>query len=176
MITIASARQAERLFFSCTLSIISLAMSAYGSISTPNRPNAPLPSTLWHTKKKPTEPSAPHYLTIHHLTLETASALPGLIAYLHKTFADELEKGLTYPQEILQGESYTQAMFEGYFFAADALVAISGEGEIPEGAADGSRTKISIAEASRGRPWEYAVAGVYYPEVGVCSAHSLKKL
>ncbi|KAK7691761.1 hypothetical protein QCA50_005162 [Cerrena zonata] len=103
-------------------------MSAYGVITTAGRPKEPLASTLWHTKVKDPQSAqtAPKYLTLHHLTLATAEKLPGLISYLHKDFAEELERGRTYPQEILQGEEYTQSTFESYFFAADAIVAITG--------------------------------------------------
>ena len=136
-------------------------MSAYGAISTRHRHLSALPSTLWHCKKS-RDTSGPQYITIHHLTLETASALPGLVSYLHKSFAVELERGMTYPQEILQGEVYTQGAFEGYFFAADVLVAITGVGELPDGAVDGSKVEVTAGEAKKGRAWEECVAGVYY--------------
>ncbi|OBZ69727.1 hypothetical protein A0H81_10425 [Grifola frondosa] len=84
-----------------------------------------LPSTKWHLKGK--RPDSPKYLTIHHLKLATALAQPGLVEYLHKVFADELERGLTYPQEILPGENYSREMFEGYYLAGDVLVAVLGE-------------------------------------------------
>ncbi|KAI0090753.1 hypothetical protein BDY19DRAFT_887330 [Irpex rosettiformis] len=137
-------------------------MSAYGAISTLNRPLSSLPTTLWHCKNKSIDPSVPQYVTIHHLTLETASTLPGLVSYLHHAFAAEVDRGMTYPQEILQGEAYTQGAFEGYFFAADVLVGITGVGELPEATTDGGVVEITAAEASKGRSWEECIAGVYY--------------
>ena len=147
-------------------------MSAYGAISTRDRPLAPLPSTLWHLQNRissSSSPDTPRYLTIHHLTLEAASSLPGLVSYLHAVFADELERGMTYPQEILQGEVYTQAMFEGYFFAADVLVAIICEEGLPKGVEDGSVVELTVEEAGRGRSCEDCVAGVYYVSDSPCS-------
>lgn len=146
-------------------------MSAYGSISTSNRPVAPLHSTLWiYGKRKDNNSSGSRepvenipYLTLHHLTLETSHTLPGLVAYLHESFANELERGLTYPQEILQGEIYTQPMFEAYFFAADVLVAIIGRRDtFAEGKVDGSEIQLNVEEARGGRSWEECIAGFYY--------------
>ncbi|KAI0692110.1 hypothetical protein BC835DRAFT_1278284 [Cytidiella melzeri] len=137
-------------------------MSAYGAIAAPNRPSTPLATTFWHCKKQLASSSPPQYVTVHHLTLEAASTLPGLVSYLHAVFADELERGMTYPQEILPGEVYTQAMFVAYFFAADVLLAITGLDEAPEAATDGSAVQLKVEEARRGRSWEECVAGVYY--------------
>ena len=133
-------------------------MSAYGAISVRNRPAEPLASTVWSCKTR--TPDSPKYLSLHHLTLLTASTLPGLIEYLHKCFAEELERGMTYPQEILQGETYTQEMFQAYFFGADVIVGIVVEGEVP--GADGGAIQAGIEDARRGRSWEACVAGVYY--------------
>ncbi|KAI0343712.1 hypothetical protein BDW22DRAFT_1328265 [Trametopsis cervina] len=135
-------------------------MSAYGAISVSNRPTAALASTLWYCKTQAA--AASKYVTMHHLTLETTSTLPGLVSFLHKVFADELERGMTYPQEILQGETYTQTMFEAYFFAADVLVGIVGSGDVAEGQIDGSVIEFGLEEASSGRAWDDCVAGVYY--------------
>ncbi|PSR74947.1 hypothetical protein PHLCEN_2v9436, partial [Hermanssonia centrifuga] len=135
-------------------------MSAYGAITTRNRPSGPLASTLWHCKPR-TSPSA-KYLTIHHLTLADALTHSGLLQYLHTCFAEELERGMTYPQEILQGETYTQSMFEGYFFGADVLLGVVGEGDLPDGKNDGSVVELLLDVARNGRSWEESVAGVYY--------------
>ncbi len=69
-------------------------MSAYGAINTPTI-SIVLPSTTWHLKSK--HPDTPSSLTVHHLTLTTAEAFPGLVDYIHKTFADELARGQIYP-------------------------------------------------------------------------------
>ncbi|KAJ3539770.1 hypothetical protein NM688_g6318 [Phlebia brevispora] len=144
--------------------LLQLAMAAYGAISSRNRLDGPLASTFWHCKPRPGVVNAPTYLTIHHLTLEIAQKFDGLVPYLHACFAEELERGMTYPQEILQGEPYTQTMFESYFFAADVFVAIVGEGELemPEKKADGSEVQVDIEETRNGRSWEECIAGLYY--------------
>ncbi|KAI0753099.1 hypothetical protein C8Q80DRAFT_1096395 [Daedaleopsis nitida] len=138
-------------------------MSAYGAI---NRSHSlSLPSTTWHLRSKRLD--APKYLTIHHLTLKTATESAGLVDYLHRVFADELERGQTYPQEILAGEEYSKAQFEAYYFAADVLVAVLG---LPsqDGVADplfeddGSQVPIGFVEAVNGRSWEDCIAGCYY--------------
>ncbi|OJT06608.1 hypothetical protein TRAPUB_2535 [Trametes pubescens] len=144
-------------------------MSAYGAIS--SRATSSLPSTTWKLVSK--RANAPTHLTLHHVTLETAQTLPGLVDYLHRTFADELADGRTYPQEILPGESYTREQFDAYYFAADVLVAVLGQ-PASEGAADapdGSIVSIGFAEAVSGRAWEECLAGCYYvsalPKKGV---------
>ena len=133
-------------------------MSAYGATNTPAN-TIFLPSTTWHLKSK--RPDTPSSLTIHHLTLATAEALPGLVDYIHKTFADELERGQTYPQEILAGEEYTRALFDAYYFAKDVLVAVLGkEGDAPQ--QDGAAFQAGFADAVGGRSWEKSIAGCYY--------------
>ncbi|KAH8093932.1 hypothetical protein BXZ70DRAFT_1072745 [Cristinia sonorae] len=131
-------------------------MSAYGAITRSTKPQEVLPTTLWK--------SAKGYVTTHHLTLASASALPGLLPFLHSCFAEELERGMTYPQEILQGETYTQHMFEAYYFAADVIVAVVGQdvnavgekinGEVVSG--------LDIEAARNGRSWQECIAGCYY--------------
>lgn len=69
---------------------------------------------------------------------------------------------MTYPQEILQGEVYTQSTFESYFFAADALVGIVGREDLSEDNPDGSVVQLKIEQARSERTWEECVAGVYY--------------
>ncbi|KAH9919427.1 uncharacterized protein B0H18DRAFT_1028119 [Fomitopsis serialis] len=138
-------------------------MSAYGAILTPNRTAGPLPTTRWRlqpTSKYTPAPDA--HLTIHHLTLATARAMPGLVEYLHKVFADELERGLTYPQEIRAGEEYALETFEAYYFAADVLVAVIGEGSSGEEIVDGREVELGIEDAVKGRSMEECIAGCYY--------------
>ena len=141
-------------------------MSAYGAIKVAGRPTEPLASTIWHLLTRKNDPQATTgkgYVTIHHLTLQTALTHPGLIPYLHVSFADELDRGMTYPQEILQGESYTQTAFEGYFFAADVLVAVIGQDRaFAEGKGDGSEVRTTLDEARNGRSWKDSIAGFYY--------------
>lgn len=136
-------------------------MSAYGAILGASR-KADLPTTRWQLNPTSKSTPAPNtYLTIHHLTLATACAIPSLVEYLHKTFADELERGLTYPQEVLPGESYTLEAFQAYYFAADVLVAVTGVGA--DGAVtDGEELQLGIGEAIKGRTLEECIAGCYY--------------
>ncbi|KDQ55227.1 hypothetical protein JAAARDRAFT_37753 [Jaapia argillacea MUCL 33604] len=135
-------------------------MSAYGAIKAPTRTSDPLPSTIWSTKALP---SQSNYITLHHLTLSTALTHLGLIDYLWREFAEEVERGLTYPQEMLQGEVFTKEMFEAYFFAGDAFVGIVGSGKVEEGLEGGVReVEGGVDKAAAGRKWEDCVAGFYY--------------
>jgi len=151
-------------------------MSAYGAI-TRLASTETLPTTLWEVPSKniqSTDPTDKDTLTIHHLTLGSASqpALAGLIQYLHRTFAAEVEQGQTYPQETFPGEPMTQAAFEAYFFAADVFVAITASVPNPnslntEGANsnhDGTVVTVptGVDEARAGRSWEECVGGFYY--------------
>jgi len=131
-------------------------MSAYGSISNPNKTRLPLPSTAWPVR---TMNQANPYITIHHLTLSTALALPGLVEYLHAEFASDVEAGMTYPQEGAMGKDD----FEAYFFAADVLVGILGHKASPE-FADGMMHEVDLGvdETKNGRTWEDCVIGFYY--------------
>ncbi|CAL1711359.1 unnamed protein product [Somion occarium] len=123
-------------------------MSAYGAINTGRKSKDPLPSTIWHTKTKGSQAVVPQ---------------SSLVFYLHESFAEELERGRTYPQEILQGELYAQNAFEAYFFAADVLVAVIGQDvTVPEGKTDGSTIIKTIEEARGGRAWKDCIAGAYY--------------
>ena len=138
-------------------------MSAYGAIT--SRSSSSLSSTTWQLSSK--RPNAPKYLTIHHLTLDRAETFPGLVDYLHHVFADELERGQTYPQEILPGQTYTRSQFDAYYFAADVLVAVLGS-QSPDGVADsldapdGTQIQVGFEEAVSGRTCEECIAGCYY--------------
>ena len=148
-------------------------MSAYGAI---NRGSAALlPSTTWQLKSK--RASAPKYLTIHHITLESSKQFPGLVDYLHRVFADELERGQTYPQEILPGGAYSRDQFDAYYFAADVLVAVLGQ-PAEDGRADpldgedGSPITTGFADAVGGRSWEECIAGCYYVSPRIWASHT----
>ena len=126
-------------------------MSAYGPIGSASRTATLLPTTRWRLNPTSKFTPAPNsYLTIHHVTLATASAIPGLVGYLRKTFADELERGLTYPQEILPGETYTLEAFQAYYFAADVLVAVVG-GSADREVVDGEEVELSLSKAIDGK-------------------------
>ncbi|TFK51083.1 hypothetical protein OE88DRAFT_1630569 [Heliocybe sulcata] len=133
-------------------------MSAYGAIAAPRGSDAPLSSTIWAIERK--DSTVTDYLTIHHLNLARAQALDGLIDYLHHVFAEEIDAGLTYPQEVPVGELYTREAFDAYFFAGDVFVAVSGA-EIGS-LASGSDVSFGINDARRGRDWSDCIAGFYY--------------
>jgi len=132
-------------------------MSAYGGISKPGTISTSLlPCTTWHVKH------LNQSLTMHHLTLATASALPQLIKYLHEVFTDVLVEGRTYPQEIADESSYTLESFETYFFSGDVFVAIKTTGRRDQGSEDGSESSLIIDDARAERSWEDCIAGFYY--------------
>ncbi|CAA7264071.1 unnamed protein product [Cyclocybe aegerita] len=122
---------------------------------------APLPSTIWVASRPSTtgadSTSTPIHISIYHLTLTTARALPGLIEYLRDVFARVVEDGMTYPQE----EPLTQGAFEAYFFAADAFIGIIGKSPRAD-VVDGEHQATDIDAERDGRTWEEAVAGCYY--------------
>lgn len=158
-------RKSKGLYTSrCYVTESLITMSAYGAIITPNSRKKPLPTTSWTLlPTRNFQNGRPQSIDIHHLTLATARALPGLVEYLHGVFADELERGMTYPQEIYEGEPYTQDMFESYYFAADVLVAVTGhETEEVSERVDGGKVSTDIETARRGREWAECIAGCYY--------------
>ncbi|EIN06582.1 hypothetical protein PUNSTDRAFT_72627 [Punctularia strigosozonata HHB-11173 SS5] len=137
-------------------------MSAYGAIAK-SESLEPLGSTLWPVTPRTADTKARQYLTIHHLTLARALNYSGLLDYLHKVFAEEIERGTTYPQETLQGELYTRQDFEAYFFAADVLLAIIGHDKTTVEDRDGViETDVQLENARYEREWEECVAGFYY--------------
>jgi hypothetical protein len=153
-------------------------MSAYGAITgLSSRPA--LASTIWPIKPSKTSTSRPSYLTLHHLNLSRASELPGLIDRLHSAFAHILEDGMTYPQEVLEGEPYTRAAFDAYFFAGDVIVAIAGQGDW-----NGELSRIGhiqpvdidVKQAANGRSWEECVVGFYYVSSGHSNARMIPNL
>ncbi|KAH7883210.1 hypothetical protein F5I97DRAFT_1939055 [Phlebopus sp. FC_14] len=123
-------------------------MSAYGAISRSARISY-LPSTAWHSAQ------ATSVTTIHHIDQSAIKQHTGLFEYLHAVFADEVDKGFTYPQENIRDPS----AFEAYFFAADVLIAIADSGAQTE---DGREVEVDLEQARRARSWEECVAGFYY--------------
>ncbi|KAG8716368.1 hypothetical protein FRC11_001610 [Ceratobasidium sp. 423] len=88
-------------------------MSAYGTITTPNRSKEPLKTLNYVIQNKPE-----NSILVVHLTKETAPS--DLVGLLHNEFEQELERGQTYPQE----GPMDRAAFEAYFFAADVFVGL----------------------------------------------------
>ncbi|KAF8141223.1 hypothetical protein EV363DRAFT_1391696 [Boletus edulis] len=109
-------------------------MSAYGALSRPTRASPlRLPTTAWPHPRDPTTT-----VTLFHFNpsaMVDANADTGLFDHLHVIFADEVEKGLTYPQEDMRDPN----AFKAYFFAADF--------------------EIDLEHA---RAWDECVVGFYY--------------
>ncbi|KAH7927450.1 hypothetical protein BV22DRAFT_1103676 [Leucogyrophana mollusca] len=134
-------------------------MSAYGAISR-SPSTSLLPATLWSNPRKASD-SAHEFVTIHHIDRSTVESHSGLFEYLHSVFADIVEAGLTYPQEDVSDP----IAFGNYFFAADVLVAISGNGGVPttkSGPGGIREVVLSLGDARQGRSWVDCVAGYYY--------------
>lgn len=87
-------------------------------------------------------------LSFHHLKWSTVP--DDLLLVLHSEFADELERGNTYPQE----GPFDLNNFQQYFFSADVFVAIQVD-------ADESRV-YDLQEARSGRDWIECLYGFYY--------------
>ena len=160
-------------------------MSAYGTIAITSGPVNLISSTSWDLPPPPLGKTARpfHRLVLHHLRLNSARALPGLLEYTYRTFAAEVEAGRTYPQEahatvatvaagvgVGSGESldaevethvheyaFTRAAFEAYFWAADVFVAIGMKVDAADVVGD-----LDVEATRSGRSWEEALVGFYY--------------
>lgn len=138
-------------------------MSAYGVINRPQRTSY-LPTTLWDSPRVEPDLGTPSFVTIHHIDRAAVERVQtGLFNYLHSTFENEVDKGLTYPQEDISDP----AAFGAYFFGGDVLIGIAGKGDPPaiksELEVRGVREiEQSLDVARNGRPWEECVAGFYY--------------
>lgn len=150
-------------------------MSAYGEIKRAHNA-APLLPTEW---KGLAAANAEHgtHITVHHLTLASARALPGLIAYLSAVFAQEVEDGMTYPQE----GDMSQTTFEAYFFAADVFIGLIGQ--LTSDAVTRTATSLTddyttgdIETQRGGRNWDQCVAGFYYVGVSAVAAQAVRLL
>lgn len=127
-------------------------MSAYGDIKRTNSP-VRLPPTIWN----PQSSRVSDGISVHHLTLTSARALPGILEYLGAIFSKEIADGMTYPQE----GDMRQETFEAYFFSADVFVGILGS--ISKAAVSGSeRPNLEIEEERADRTWDDCIAGYYY--------------
>jgi len=159
-------------------------MSAYGTIS--RAPRTPyLPSTIWPWPEQasrldsrqgpnPTlsDPSQRNVkfstISIHHIDeYAVRKGHEGLFEYLHSVFANEVDKGMTYPQE----DVHDSAIFTSYFFVADVIVAVAGTkgdgvnvGTVVDGPGDQAVEEVDMGldEARGGRSWEECVIGFYY--------------
>jgi hypothetical protein len=125
-------------------------MSAYGHIKAPSRSGSLLRTRIWSTKRA-------YYLYTFHLTLAEATRFDGLVEYLHSVFSDVVEEGMTYPQE----GDMNRSTFEGYFFAADVIVAITGPSTL-DAIQEGTEVDTELDAVRGGRSWEECVGGFYY--------------
>lgn len=107
-------------------------------------------------------------ISIHHIDEDAVrQGHEGLFEYLHSVFANEVDKGMTYPQEDVRD----RAIFASYFFAADVIIAIAGisgedvnVGTVVDGpgAQAVKEVDMGLDEARGGRSWEECVIGFYY--------------
>ena len=145
-------------------------MSAYGAILRASASSAQLESTAWKVKPRDGDEET-RYVLIFHLTLSSAPL--DLVGYMHEHFADELERGNTYPQEPDAGTRLSRDAFEAYFFAADVLVGVqlSREDLVRLGVdvhaaseADGPipSNNVTLEDVRNKREWKDCIAGFYY--------------
>ena len=133
-------------------------MSAYGVIKRTNS-SISLTPTIWNSQSS-RDFDTSRDISVHHFTLTTARALPGLLEYLGAIFAKEVKNGMTYPQE----DEIGQDKFEDYFFSADVFVGIVGS--LPRTTISGSeQPSLEIEEERAGRTWNDCIAGYYYVSV-----------
>ncbi|KAI0036165.1 hypothetical protein K488DRAFT_76188 [Vararia minispora EC-137] len=133
-------------------------MSAYGP-SAPLRSGPQQPATAWRLTKGDNIDSS--YLSLHHLTKDTAAQHDGLIAYTHYVFAAEVEAGLTYPQEVVCGEMYTREAFENYMWSGDVIVAVTVDGDASR-IQNGNPVEDGLDKARNSRRWDECLVGWYY--------------
>lgn len=127
-------------------------MSAYGAIERKGTGQR-LSPTSWVVRQA--DESLIEMVSIYHFDLTLAKEHAGLIDYLCSVFADEVEAGLTYPQE----GPMNLNQFEAYFFAADVFIAVrSGSRAIASDLSGNS----SFEQAVNDRPWQDVIAGFYY--------------
>ena len=132
-------------------------MSAYGDIKKRTISSIRLTPTIWNSQSFRDFDTSGH-ISVHHFTLATARALPGLLEYLGAIFAKEVADGLTYPQE---EDNMGQDKFEAYFFSADVFVGIVGS--LPRTVISGSeQSNLEIEQERGGRSWNECIAGYYY--------------
>ena len=132
-------------------------MSAYGDIKKRTNSSIRMTPTIWNSQSSRDSDISGH-ISVHHFTLSTARALPGLLDYLGTIFAKEVADGMTYPQE---EDSMGQDKFEAYFFSADVFVGIVGS--LPRTIISGSeQSDLEIEQERAGRTWNDCIAGYYY--------------
>jgi hypothetical protein len=101
---------------------------------------------------------AKSFVTIRHIDRFMEHAQTDLFNFLHSIFANEVDKGLTYPQEDIRDPE----AFRAHFFGGDVLVGIAGSGDLPaiKNEHRGVREiELGLDTARNGRTWEARVAG-----------------
>ena len=134
-------------------------MSAYGDIKRTDS-SIRLTPTIWNSQssRDSDSPADSGNISVHHFTLTTARALPGLLDYLGAIFAKEVKDGMTYPQE---EDNMGQEKFEAYFFSADVFIGIVSS--LSRTITSGSEQfNLEIEEERAGRTWNDCIAGYYY--------------
>ncbi|ODN82090.1 hypothetical protein L202_02404 [Cryptococcus amylolentus CBS 6039] len=120
-------------------------MSAYGAIAAPKQLGE-LPILTF--------PLSTPELALVTYPVAGAEAPDELLKYLYSIFSDELDEGITYPQE----GPLTYEQFVAYFFAATTIVGVIQPVD-SEGRAE---TSGGLEGARAGRTWEEAAGGCYY--------------
>ncbi|TYJ55979.1 hypothetical protein B9479_003364 [Cryptococcus floricola] len=120
-------------------------MSAYGAIAAPKQ-RGELPLLTF--------PLSTPGLALVTYPVTGADAPDELLKYLYSIFSDELDEGITYPQE----GPLTYEQFVAYFFAATTIVGVIQPVD-SEGRAE---TSGGLEGARAGRTWEEAAGGCYY--------------
>jgi hypothetical protein len=150
-------------------------MSAYGALSRSS--HLRLPATAWPHPRDPQATITLFHLDPSAIGEDSSSGTdrhpgPSLFDHLHAVFADEVDTGLTYPQEDIRDPD----AFRAYFFAADvviAIVSLSGPQEAPgelerrqlEHDAVPREVEVDLERARAGRSWDDCVVGFYYVRV-----------
>lgn len=136
--------------------------SAYGP-ARPRLVRPTLPSTVW----KCSTDSEKNHISVHHLTIDTARTLPGLIPFLADAFALEINTGRTYPQEedifIGTGSGTSTEVvpaFEAYFFAGDVFIGVFDK--VPASTVEGDMIAGGLNELCPDHNWEDCIAGFFY--------------
>ncbi|KLO17623.1 hypothetical protein SCHPADRAFT_846113 [Schizopora paradoxa] len=149
-------------------------MSAYGAIER-SWTSRTLRSTIWKAPSRASSDEAEQFVVLFHLTLRDTEqqSRDGLVAFMHNEFADEIERGQTYPQETAPGSRYTLDAFTAYFFAADVFVGLIcasdcllqagiDEEKIRVDAVEFLEAEVDFDSIRNGRDWGDCVAGFYY--------------
>ena len=145
-------------------------MSAYGAISRPVGSTVQLSPTVWKVKSKDGERKT-QFVVMFHLTL--ASAPSDLVGFMHEEFADEVDRGDTYPQETEPGTRLSRDAFEAYYLAADVLVGVLIDNDrfsrldvdannIRDDEGFEITTNHGIEKIKGDRDWKDCIAGFYY--------------